>query len=121
MSSSAKKIIPIIIVAVIAIGALAVISNPNPISDQANEIDQVNTSPEIEQSIQEIIEDADSESPPTNELETSQDQTSGIEKTEVSSEMSGPIQEVKETFESEPKNSNSPESKQIKPKLRAVF
>ena len=70
MSSSSKKIIPIIIVAFIVLGAIAIISNTIPPQEQADEIEQANVSEKIEESIQEIGDI--SESTPASKLESNQ-------------------------------------------------
>ena len=70
MSRSSKKIIPIIIVAFIVLGAIAIISNIIPPQEQADEIEQTNVSEKIEESIQEIGDI--SESTPASKLESNQ-------------------------------------------------
>jgi hypothetical protein len=71
-NSSNKKIIPIII-AVIAIGAFAIIFNFTSIQDQANEKEQTGVSQKIEESIQEIKENSKPESTPASKLESNHD------------------------------------------------
>jgi len=105
LSSSSKKIIPIIIVAVIAIGAFAFISNSSPTQDQADKIEQTSVS-QIEEPIQEIEDVSEPESAPTSKLESNQNQTKEIEKSNVSAETLDPIQEIKETSIHTTKGSN---------------
>jgi len=100
--SSNKKIIPIIIVAVIAIGAFAIISNSDPTPDQANQIEQADFSEKIEESIQEIKDVSESESAITSKLESNPNQTNEIEKVDASAEEIGPIQEIKDEPKSTP-------------------
>jgi len=71
-SSSNKKIIPIIIVAVISIGAFALIFNSAPTQDQANEIEQTIVSDKIEEPIQEIEDVSEPESAITSRLDSNQ-------------------------------------------------
>jgi len=71
-SSSNKKIIPIIIVAVISIGAFALIFNSAPTQDQANEIEQTIISDKIEEPIQEIEDVSEPESAITSRLDSNQ-------------------------------------------------
>jgi len=110
LSSSSKKIIPIIIVAVIAIGAFAIIFNSDPTQDQANETEQTNVS-EIEESIQEIEGVSEPESALTSKLESNPNQTN-VEKSNVSAETLGPTQEIKETTKPESPPASKIESKQ---------
>jgi hypothetical protein len=70
--SSNKKIIPIIIVAVIFVGAFAIIFNSAPTQDQANEAQQANTSERMEEPIQEIEDVSEPESALTSKLESNQ-------------------------------------------------
>jgi hypothetical protein len=110
--SANKKIIPIIIVAVIAIGAFAIIFNSDPSQNQIREIEQANVSEETPGPIQEIKETSESESTSTSKLE--------IEQANVSEETLGPIQEIKETSESESTPTSKLESKQST-QLRAAI
>jgi len=70
--SSNKKIIPIIIVAVISIGAFALIFNSAPTQDQANEKEQTIVSDKIKESIQEIEDVSEPESAITSRLDSNQ-------------------------------------------------
>jgi len=119
LSSSSKKIIPIIIVAVIAIGAFAFISNSSPTQDQADKIEQTSVS-QIEEPIQEIEDVSEPESALTSKLESNQNQTKEIEKSNVSAETLDPIQEIKETSKPESTPASKIESKQST-QLRAAI
>ena len=70
--SSNKKIIPIIIVAVISIGAFALFFNSAPTQDQANEIEQTIVSDKIKEPIQEIEDVSEPESAITSRLDSNQ-------------------------------------------------
>jgi len=121
LSSSSKKIIPIIIVAVIAIGAFAIIFNSDPTQNQNNELEQTNVPEKIDGPIQEIKDVSEPESAPTSKLESNQNQTKEIEKSNVSAETLGPTQEIKETSEPKPTPASNLESNQNSSQLRAVI
>ena len=119
-SSSNKKIIPIIIVAIISIGAFAIIFNSPPTQDQANEIKETSVS-QIEEPIQEIEDVSEPESALTSKIESDQNQTNNVDKANVSAEMLDPIQETKETSEPESSLTSKIESDQNLSQLRAAI
>ena len=110
--------IPIIIVAVIAIGAIALISNSESLQNQANETEQTSVSEKTDEPIKEIEDE--SESAITSALESTQNQPEEIEKSKVSSETLGPSQEIKET-KPEPTSASKIESNQSTSQLKAVI
>ncbi len=121
MSISFKKIIPIIIVAVISIGAFAIIFNSDPTQNQNNQIEQANVSEKIEEPIQGIEDVSESKSTLTSKLESDQNPSKETEKANVSAETLGPIQEIKETSEPESAATSKLESDQNPTQLRAVI
>jgi len=116
LPTSNKKIIPIIIVAVIAIGAFAFV-NSDPTQDQASEMEQ--TKPSEKSEVSQEIKMSESESTSTDKLESNSNQINEIEKDNVSSEKIGPTLEIKETSKQE--SINKLESNQSPAKLRAVI
>ena len=131
LGNSVKKIIPIIIIAVIGIGVFAVFSNSE--SNQVNEIEQTSVS-QKEESIQEepLEQTSTSKNEGTNQLVESSEitstsdikpdhsQPSSVDKNNASTEPMGPIPQ-QETSKSESTSSVNLEFKQNASQLRAVI
>ena len=110
LKSSNKKIIPIIIVAVIAIGAFASV-NSYLTQDKVNEVEQPKVAEKVDTQVQETTDKSKTESSITSNIESNQDKTDILEKTDATTETLGPSQ-IKEPSKSETLSSSKQESKQ---------
>ena len=111
LRSTNKKIIPIIIVAILVIGVFASV-NFYLTQDQAKEIELPRVAEKIDSQIQETKDDPKSESAITSNIESNQDNSNVFEKTDSSPETLGPSQ-IKEPSKSETSSSSKQESKQF--------